>query len=75
MAEGKAPEPRGLFLRYCWRCNSTAIAVTPKGACAGCGETIDIVDAHALIPELGATIAEPRRREALDACRTHDKPA
>jgi hypothetical protein len=64
----------GLFLRYCWRCNSTETVVTGEGACGGCGEKIGVVDAHALIPELGATISEPRRREALDACQRHDKP-
>lgn len=54
-----------LFLRYCWRCNSTAEVVTAKGACTECGETIDVIDAHALIPALGAKLDEGQRQAAL----------
>ncbi len=64
----------GLFLRYCARCNSTAIAVTPKGTCEGCGDKIGIIDAHALIPALGAKLDEGQRQAALEGVQTHDRP-
>lgn len=64
-----------LFLRYCPACNSAIPSVSPKGECTECGAALKIVDAYALIPELGATISEPRRREALDACTGHDRPS
>jgi hypothetical protein len=57
----------GLFLRYCWRCNSTTTMVKPKDAiCFSCGEKYTTVDAHALICALGAKLDSHGRRVAVD---------
>lgn len=64
----------GLFLRYCWRCNSTQTVVTAKGTCGGCGEKIGIVDAHALVPALGGKLDEAQRRGALDGIWQYHQP-
>lgn len=53
----------GLFLRYCSRCNATsAVAASPTGACPGCGESTDLVDAYALIPALAAGMLDAERQ-------------
>lgn len=57
----------GLFLRYCWRCNSTStVADSAKGLCPECGEQADSIDAHALIPALGAKLDQGQRQAAVD---------
>lgn len=64
----------GLFLRYCWRCNSTsAVAATAKGTCPNCGEQAEGVDAHALIPALGAKLDQGQREAALRGLQSQDK--
>lgn len=65
----------GLFLRYCWRCNSTSTVVATNDAtCAGCGEQTAAVDAHALIPALGNKLDRGQREVATgDALRGKPK--
>lgn len=65
----------GLFLRYCWRCNATStVAVTAKGTCTECGEQVGVVDAHALIPALGAKLDQGQREAATASVKAHDRP-
>jgi transcription initiation factor IIE alpha subunit len=65
----------GLFLRYCAACNSTAPSVAKGMTCAECDGPLKIVDAHALIPALGAKLDEGQRQAAFDSCRGHDLPS
>ena len=74
MAEGKAPEPRGLFLRYCAPCNSTAPTVSSGGGCTECGGDLKIVDAFTLIPALGAKLDVGQRETAVADLPGHDQP-
>jgi hypothetical protein len=66
----------GLFLRYCWRCNSTqtVAAAAEAGVKCECGEALRIVDAHALIPALGAGMLEAERKAIVEDLRGHDRP-
>lgn len=64
----------GLFLRYCWRCNSTQTCAERGGVICECGEKLRAVDAHALIPRLGEGFTESRRRELVDASQKSGSP-
>ena len=63
----------GLFLRYCWRCNSTQ-TIAKRGDCGECGETLKVVDAHALIPALGGGMLPDERRVIVEDLTGHDVP-
>lgn len=67
-------QPRGLFLRYCAPCNSTAATVSATGNCTECGGPLKIVDAFTLIPALGAKL-DVGQRESVADLPGHDRPA
>lgn len=71
-------EPRGLFLRYCAPCNSTATVAERQGAkvvCGTCKGPLKIVDAFTLIPALGAKLDEGQRQAAVEGVAGHDLPS
>lgn len=61
----------GLFLRYCWRCNSTATMAEAE-TCPECGHELTGVTADSLIERLGH-LGEPHdRRDALEHATSDD---
>lgn len=68
----------GLFLRYCPVCNSTQTVAARQGtglACGSCGNPLATIDAHALIPALGAKLDQGQREVALRALADRSLPS
>lgn len=60
------PEPRGLFQRYCIRCNLvTSPGEDFTGKCVNCGWDLVAVDAAALIVAFGRKLDVGQRNDAV----------